>query len=217
MPNIAPAIQEKSIHISIYIPLAKLILRAMNSLICCSSNYCCIQLSLFAFQAIEISFHQKSIKKISKEVKSNNHCNHKVGRVNAIYGAIEKARAIPRDQALKCILRQETNKRPTFVVSYDPRMPSISFITKRHYRSMVLQDRYLGNVFPEPPLIAYKRQKNLRESLIRAKLAPKNVREKRILNGMKKCGKCIVCSYVMEGNIIKKKPFYMENKQESYL
>ena len=124
-----------------------------------------------------------------------------------IDGAIRKAREIPRDQALKCILRQDTNQRPIFAVSYDPRMPPIPHITKKHYRSMVLQDKYLETVFPEPPLVAFKRQKNIRETLIRAKLAPPNTREKRNLNGMKKCGKCIICSHVIEGNTIKNNNF----------
>ena len=108
-----------------------------------------------------------------------------------IDAAIVKARAIPRDQALKGILRQDTNQRPTFVVSFDPRLPSIPNITKKHYRSMVTQDRYLQTVFPEPPLIAFRRQKNIRETLIRAKVPPPNTRENRRLNVMKKCGKCM--------------------------
>ena len=36
-----------------------------------------------------------------------------------IDGAITKARAIPRDQALKCILRQDTNHRPIFALLRD--------------------------------------------------------------------------------------------------
>ena len=115
-----------------------------------------------------------------------------------IDAAIGKARAIPRNQALKGILRQDTNQRPTFVVSFDPRLPSIPNITQKHYRSMVTQDRYLQTVFPEPPLIAFRRQKNIRETLIRAKVPPPNIRENRRLNVMKKCGKCIICSYVLE-------------------
>ena len=52
-----------------------------------------------------------------------------------------------------------------------------------------------------------KRQKNLRETLIRAKVAPPPTREKRKINGMKKCGKCIICSYVLEGNVKKSEHF----------
>ena len=34
---------------------------------------------------------------------------------------------------------------------------------------MVTQDKYMGKVFPAPPLIAYTRQRNIRETIIRAK------------------------------------------------
>ena len=59
---------------------------------------------------------------------------------------------------------------------------------------MVSEDLY--SVFPEPPLVSYKRQKNIRESIIRARVTPE--RQPRLLRGMKKCGKCLACSYVIE-------------------
>ena len=44
--------------------------------------------------------------------------------------------------------------------------------------------------------------------IVRAKVALKrNPREKRILNVMKKCGSCEVCSYVQEGNKVKAETF----------
>ena len=65
---------------------------------------------------------------------------------------------------------------------------------------MVSENNYLKEVFPEPPLISYKRQKNIRETLVRAKVAPP--RQNRVINGMKKCNKCLACSYIKEGKII---------------
>ena len=125
------------------------------------------------------------------------------GVINA---AIDKARAIPRHKALMRVPRQEINSRPAFVVLYDPRLPSIPNITSRHWRSMVSENNYLKEVFPEPPLISYKRQKNIRETLVRAKVAPP--RQNRVINGMKKCNKCLACSYIKEGKIIDGKNYY---------
>ena len=82
--------------------------------------------------------------------------------------AIEKARNIPRKEALKKV-EQERTKRPVFVMQYDPRLPSITNITRRHWRSMVSRDPKLQEVFPDPPLVAYKVAPNLRSKLIRAK------------------------------------------------
>ena len=119
------------------------------------------------------------------------------GIINA---AISKARAIPRHVALRRVPRQDINSRPVFVVRYDPRLPSIPNITSRHWRSMVSENNYLKEVFPEPPLVSYKRQTNIRETLVRAKVAP--ARQQRVVNGMKKCNSCLACSYIKEGNTI---------------
>ena len=42
---------------------------------------------------------------------------------------------------------------------------------------------------------------------MKAKVAPQNTREKRQLNGMQKYGKCVICSLVMTGNVIKSENF----------
>ena len=87
------------------------------------------------------------------------------------------------------------------MVSYDPRLPDISSITTRHWRSLVSQEEYLKSVFPEPPLVSFRRQKNIRENIVRAKVAPE--RQPRIVRGVKKCGNCLACSYVKEGKTVK--------------
>ena len=70
---------------------------------------------------------------------------------------------------------------------------------------MIDRDKNLGEVFKKPPLIAYKRQQNLKGMLIRAKVASKGKKyPKRKLLGMKKCGdSCTVCPYIREGKSIK--------------
>ena len=126
-----------------------------------------------------------------------------------IDAAIAKARATPRAMALGRVPRHETTDRPVYVALYDPRLPLISKITQKHHRSMVCRDQYLKDVFPLPPLIAYKRQKNIKETIIRAKVAPKVTRPKRINKGMKKCDKkrCEACPYIKTGRSIKSDKF----------
>ena len=78
---------------------------------------------------------------------------------------------------------------------------------------MVSRDEYLKEVFKSPPLTAYKKQRNIRDNLIRAKVAdppPKGPQRKN--PGMKRCGNmCTICPYVIEGKQIKinnkKKPW----------
>ena len=116
--------------------------------------------------------------------------------------AIDKARQISRSKALEKVVRNKTTDRPVFVIHYDPRLPSINSIVKKHYRVMI-QDPRMKEIFPDAPLIAYKRQKNIKEFLIRAKVPPEIKRPKRKLPGMKKCNSCVYCHYIMTGDKVK--------------
>ena len=70
---------------------------------------------------------------------------------------------------------------------------------------MVHQNKYLSEVFNQPPLTAYKRQKNLRDLLIKSKVPPpKSTHPTREIKGMNKCGKaCTACPYVQQTKKIK--------------
>ena len=131
--------------------------------------------------------------------------DHRSGMVDA---AIWKAKEIPREKALRYMGQKTVNRRPVFVVTYDPRLPSIHAITQKHWMSMVKMDPYMAEVFEDPPLVAYKRQKNIRDYTIRAKVPAPNFKEKRIIKGMKKCNKpCGACPYIKEGKTIKSNNF----------
>jgi hypothetical protein len=119
---------------------------------------------------------------------------------NMINRAIDRARGIPRKIALRRVLSRQTDRRPVFALTYDPRLPDIQSIQAKHWRSMVSQDPYLSEVLKQPPLTAYRRQKNIRDHLIRAKVPtdPK-LHPERKQRGMKKCGKnCTACPYIRE-------------------
>ena len=66
---------------------------------------------------------------------------------------------------------------------------------------MTTRDQYLKEVFPQPPLTGFKRQRNLRDHLIRAQVPKEPDRyPSRNLKGMKKCHKvyCRACPYINE-------------------
>ena len=119
--------------------------------------------------------------------------------------ALERARNISRDRALKKAKNKRANQRPVLVVPYDPRLPAIGSIMAKHYRAMTKQDSYLKQVFKDPPLTAFRRQLNLRNHLIRARVPQKERNHpKRFINGMSKCGdQCTACPYVKEGKKIR--------------
>ena len=70
---------------------------------------------------------------------------------------------------------------------------------------MVTQNKYLKECFKKPPLTAFRRQTNLRNFLIRSKVAPSPPPHgKPNLNGMNTCGKsCAACPYVQKGKYLK--------------
>ena len=120
-----------------------------------------------------------------------------------VYSAICRARAVPREQAIRKVATNIPTKRPIFVVTYDPRLPNITKIQQKHHRAMTSQDPYLAEVFPQHPLTAYRRQRNIKDIVIKARL-PKTQRKQRKVKGMSRCNKpCTACPFVAEGNEIK--------------
>ena len=101
-------------------------------------------------------------------------------KVKVIDAAIEKAKNIPRKEALKRVTRTTTD-RPVFPVTHHPALPSIPKIINKHYRTMT-QNPHMQETFPKPPMVAYKRPKNIRDFIIKAKVAKKVSRPKRVLN-----------------------------------
>ena len=130
--------------------------------------------------------------------------DYKLGIVNA---AIRKAKAIPRLEALKKVVRsKEEARRPVMVVTYDPRLPAIPALVTKHWRAMCREDPYLREVFQKPPLVAYRKQKTTGSKIIRAKLPePASRQPRRLLPGMKKCSRngkgCSICPWVREGRV----------------
>ena len=117
-------------------------------------------------------------------------------KAKIVDAAIEKARNIPRSEALKRVVKKKTSDRPVFVVTFDRRLPSIPNIVKKHWRSLTTNP-HMKSIFPKPPLVAFKRPQNIRDKLIRARVPPPPSRPKRVKNGMFKCNKpCSLCPYV---------------------
>ena len=70
---------------------------------------------------------------------------------------------------------------------------------------MTTEDPRLKRVFPKPSVIAYKREKNLKDLLVRAKVSTKRS-SKRTINGYSRCGRgmfnmCSTCALIPEYGI----------------
>ena len=83
--------------------------------------------------------------------------------------AIVRAKAIPREVALKKVEKKEKPDRVIFSISFKPQLPCISSIIRKHWRTMV-QDPWMKEVFQNPPMVIFKRPPNLRDKLIRTRI-----------------------------------------------
>ena len=108
-------------------------------------------------------------------------------------------------EALKRVNKERSTDRPVLAVQYDPRLPALPSIVVKHWKTLT-SDPEMRTAFPKPPMVAYKKQPNIGDKLLRAKVpsVPKRV-PGRNLKGMKKCNavRCVTCSYVLPGSTVK--------------
>ena len=120
---------------------------------------------------------------------------------NIVKAAIQKAESLDRLEALKKVVKYQTN-RVILAICYHLCLTSVSTVVNTHWNTMT-QDPTLKKVFSEPPLLAFKQPPNLRSMFIRAKLPTKS-RPSRVNIGTHTCGKqCKVWSYINTANVIK--------------
>lgn len=116
--------------------------------------------------------------------------------LNYICKAFESVKTIERKDALRKSVAPISDK-IVLSITFDPRLPDISLILKNFWRVMTFNPR-MKRIFPSPPMLCWKRTKNLREFLIRAKL-PKEIslrRSCRKKTGFTHCNRnCNMCKF----------------------
>ncbi|PJE77901.1 hypothetical protein CI610_03169 [invertebrate metagenome] len=81
---------------------------------------------------------------------------------------LDKVRVLDRASLLEYKVRTPTQRVPC-VVTFHPNLPSISSILHNHWR-IIESSATLKRIFPEPPLLAYRRPKNVRDLVVSSKL-----------------------------------------------
>lgn len=91
---------------------------------------------------------------------------------NDIDAAIEKVKDLDRTSLLSYTTKEDTTaQRVPFVVTFHPDLPPIRNIIDKHWPTIESSER-LAKMFPQKPVVAYRRPKSLRDLLVRAKLKP---------------------------------------------
>ena len=106
---------------------------------------------------------------------------------NIINAAIEKVSHIERKEA-------------------NPMLPCITKVVGKYWKFMT-QNKHIKEIFPMPPMVAYKQPPNLKSMICRAKLPTVRLgNEPRKQIGMKRClNSCNVCIYYNYSKDIKSK------------
>ena len=144
-----------------------------------------------SLRIVRTCINQNTRDKSLKELKEM--LIHRSYSEKIIDSSIMKAKAIPRKVLLRENKKKKESPGPVLVHTYDPRLPSFSNIQAKLWRTMTAKDTYLKEVFPKTPFTGYRRQPNIRNFIIRAKV-PDGNHLKRKIRGMGKCGKsCPTC------------------------
>ena len=116
---------------------------------------------------------------------------------NFVNKQIRRAADIPRQLTLQT---KDINKpkRIPFITTFNPSLPHISHIIKKHF-NLLLSSNRCKSVFQHPPVVAFRRSPNLRDLLVTAKL-PFNSTNPQLPSGSFRCGKnCATCPYISHG------------------
>ena len=86
------------------------------------------------------------------------------------------------------------------MTTFNPSLPNISNIIKKHYNLLLSSDR-CKKAFPHLPVVAFRRSNNLRDLLVTAKLSSKSTNpHPQLPSGSFRCGKnCATCPYISDG------------------
>ena len=143
----------------------------------------------------DFSHHAQNLK---MHLVSRGHSSRKVQQ------AINRARSIPRPAALEQKANNDATKsRIPLVVTFHPNLPPLRNITNDNHRILHTSDR-LQRAVPETPVLAYRRPRNLRDLIVRAKVPPlTDETSSPIQHGNFRCGtnRCVVCKdHMKEGD-----------------
>ena len=118
--------------------------------------------------------------------------------------AFHKLKNLDRKKAREKVETKNEHNSP-LVSKFHPNLPGISQILWKHWEVMVKEDSRMVRIFPTHSVGAYKRPRNLKDILVRAKVSNRRKSE-RILHGYQRCGRgffkmCVTCSLIPKNGI----------------
>ena len=102
-----------------------------------------------------------------------------------------------RQEALKKVEKKQL-EREVLVLTYHPGLPSVTSVVKSHWDVMCGQSNRLKRCFQKPSMIAYRRPKNLRDILVKAKVSNRTSARTNKQNGFNLCPRSCRCCILGE-------------------
>ena len=110
-----------------------------------------------------------------------------------------KALLLDRKELLKFVAKDTDEKeRIIFPIRYHPTNVKVVNIIKRNF-TLLKNDEEVGDLFKDPPMVAYRRDRNLKDLFVRSKLKDNNSKR-----GTTKCkdSRCLTCNYVCDKSLV---------------
>jgi len=115
---------------------------------------------------------------------------------HVVDGAVERARSVSRTDALTPKDRKEEgNDRTVAVLTFHPHNLPVRNILLHNFH-VLQQDPELGSIFSQPPLVAFKRDSNIRDHLVRSRVRTSNADPSPPGNLQCNKPKCKTCSFI---------------------
>lgn len=122
-------------------------------------------------------------------------------KTELIIKQLNKVDNLDREDLLK-YKTKKINDRVPLVLTYSDALPNIHSILHKHI-STLHRSKNLKDIFPQPPLVAFRRDKNIKDILVHKKHNNKFYHKE---NKCEPCGKnCALCPYIVEDNSFKGK------------
>jgi hypothetical protein len=111
-----------------------------------------------------------------------------------------KARKMNRNDLLE-YKEKKINKRVPLVLTYHPSLAKIAGIVRHHWKEMKKSET-LAKLFPEPPVVAFRRPKSIKDTLVRAAVSrPSSTVGQCKPCGDKRCKCCLQLQHTVVTNI----------------
>ena len=134
--------------------------------------------------------------------------NYKTKLIEEQFEKIKMIEGDTYDEKRKLVLKRriredKSTSQVAFPINFDPHLPNVNSILKKHHKAMILRNDDLAKDFEKAPMVAYRQPANLRKLICRAKLfnctKRSNSRQARKDNiGWRKCGNsCHICPFTL--------------------